>query len=67
MSNTNKLANQVKANLLKIEERERNRGRGFMNIMKEAWNDIYENSTMSAQTLRDDAAKFRKTNLYSVL
>ena len=60
MSNTNKLANQVKANLLKIEEHERNRGRGFMNIMKEAWNDIYENSTMSAQTLRDNAAKFRK-------
>ena len=50
----------MKANLLKIEEHERNRGRGFMNIMKEAWNDIYENSTMSAQTLRDNAAKFRK-------
>ena len=50
----------MKPNLLKIEERERNRGRGFMNIMKEVWNDIYENSTMSAQTLRDNAAKFRK-------
>ena len=28
--------------------------------MKEAWNDIYESSTMSAQTLRDNAAKFHK-------
>ena len=40
---TNKCTNQVKANLLKIEERERNRARGFMNIMKKVWDDIYEN------------------------
>ena len=33
-----------------------------MKRMKEAWDDIYENSTMSAQTLRDKAARFRKDN-----
>ena len=30
--------------------------------MKEAWNDTYENSIMSAQQLRDNAARFRKDN-----
>ena len=57
---TKNCKNQVKANLLKIEECERNRARGFMNIMKEVWDDIYENWTMSTQTFRDRAAKFRK-------
>ena len=52
----------MKVNLLKIEERERNRGRGFMKRMKEAWDDIYENSTISVHTLRDNAARFRKYN-----
>ena len=33
-----------------------------MNRMKEAWNDTYENSIMSAQQLRDNAARFRKDN-----
>ena len=28
--------------------------------MKEAWDDIYKNSTMSTQTLRDNAARFHK-------
>ena len=50
----------MKVNLLKIEERERNRDCGFMKRIKEAWDDIYENSTISAQTLRDNAARFRK-------
>ena len=50
-------------NLLKIEKRERNRGRGFMKSMKEAWDDIYKNSTTSTQKLRDNAARFRKDNL----
>ena len=43
----------MKANLLKIEECERNRGRRLMKRMKEAWDDLYENSinsVMSAQT-----------------
>ena len=33
-----------------------------MKRMKEAWDDIYESSTMSAQTLRDNVARFRKDN-----
>ena len=52
----------MKVNLLKIEERERNQGRGFMKRMKEAWDDTYKNSTNSAQTLRNNAARFRKDN-----
>ena len=49
----------MKVSLLKIEERERNQGCGFMKRIKEAWDDIYENSTINAQTLRDNAARFR--------
>ena len=52
----------MKVNLLKIEERERNRDRGFMKRIKEAWDDTYENSTISAQTLRNNAVRFRKDN-----
>ena len=63
LKSTHKWTTEMKVNLLKIEERERNRGRGFMKRMKEAWDDIYENSTISAQTLRDNAARFRKDNL----
>ena len=33
-----------------------------MKRMKEAWDDIYENLTMSAQTLRENAARFCKDN-----
>ena len=33
-----------------------------MKRMKEAWDDIYENSIMSVTTLRDNAARFRKDN-----
>ena len=62
LKSTHKWTTEMKVNLLKIEERERNRGRGFMKRMKEAWDDIYENSTISAQTLRDNAARFRKDN-----
>ena len=62
LKSTHKWTTEMKVNLLKIEERERNRGRGFMKKIKEAWDDIYENSTISAQTLRDNAARFRKDN-----
>ena len=62
LKSTHKWTTEMKVNLLKIEERERNRGRGFMKRIKEAWDDIYENSTISAQTLRDNAARFRKDN-----
>ena len=33
-----------------------------MKRMKEALDEIYENSTMSAQTLRENATRFRKGN-----
>ena len=55
-----KWANERKINLLRIEEQERSRGRGFMKRMKEAWDSIYEDKTMSAQCLGDNAARFRK-------
>ena len=38
-----------------------------MKRMKEAWDDIYENSIMSTQTLRDNAARFRKHNSFPSL
>ena len=37
---TNKSTTEIKLNLLKIEQRERNQGREFMKIMKEAWDAI---------------------------
>ena len=62
--------NEMKINLLRIEEQGRSRGRGFMKRMKEAWDAIYEEKPMSAQCLRDNAARFRKdkavTNLIEV-
>ena len=62
LNNTHKWTTEMKVNLLKIEERERNRGRRFMKRMKEAWDGIYKNSIMSAQTLRYNTARFRKGN-----
>ena len=62
LSNTNKWITKMKVNLLKIEERERNRGLRFLKKVKEAWNDIYQNSTMSKKTVRDNTAKFCKDN-----
>ena len=61
LNNTNKWTTEMKVNLLKVEEHERNRGRGFMKRMKEAWDDIYENSIMSAQTLRMNQLEVKKT------
>ena len=62
LKSTHKWTTEMKVNLLRIEERERNRDRGFMKKIKEAWDDIYENSTITAQTLRDNAARIRKDN-----
>ena len=62
LNNTHKWTTEMKVNLLKIEERERNRGRRFMKRMKEAWDGIYKNSIMSPQTLRYNAVRFRKGN-----
>ena len=60
LNNISKWKNEMKVSLLKIEERERNRGRGFVKRMKEAWDDIYKNSTMSTQTLKDNTGRFHK-------
>ena len=63
-----KWTNEMKINLLKIEESERKRGRGFMKRMKDAWDAIYGDKPMSAQTLRDNAVRFRKnSSLLSLL
>ena len=52
-SNANfKWTNDMKISLLKIEESERKRGRGFMKRMKEAWDAIYGDKPMSAHTSR---------------
>ena len=61
LNNTNKWTTEMKVNLLKIQKRERNRGRGLIKRMKEAWDDIYENSIMSTE--RDNAGRFCKDNL----
>ena len=62
--------NEMKINLLRIEEQERSRGRGFMKRMKKTWDAIYEEKPISAQCLRDNAARYRKdkvvTNLIEV-
>ena len=50
----------MKLNLLKIEKRERKKGRGFMKRIKDEWDIIYGNIPASAQNLRDNAASFRK-------
>ena len=55
-----KWTNEMKLNLLKIEERERKKGRGFMKRIKDEWDIIYGNIPLSTQALRDNAARFRK-------
>ena len=60
-----KWTNEMKINVLKIYQRERAKGRGFMKRMKEAWDMIYDDMPMSAQTLRDNAARFQKIKLCS--
>ena len=62
LKSNHKWTTEMKLKLLKIEKQERNRGCGFTRRIKEAWDGIYENSTISAQTLRDNAARFRKDN-----
>ena len=58
-----KWTNDIKINLLKIHHRER-KGRGFMRRMREAWDTIYDDMPIRAQTLRDNAARCQKTKLY---
>ena len=47
-------------NLLRIGDQERSKGRGFMKRMKEGWDSIYDDKPVSAQCLRDNAARIRK-------
>ena len=51
-----KWTNEMKINLLKIYERERKNGRGYMKRMEEEWNTTYSDKPTSAQILRDNAA-----------
>ena len=53
--------NEIKRNLLRIEEHRRSNGRRLMNEMKEAWNEVYEDIAMSAQTLEIIQQDFRRT------
>ena len=55
-----KWTNDMKINLLKIHHRETKKGRGFMRRMKEAWDTVYDDMPISAQTLRDNTARFQK-------
>ena len=48
LNNINKCTTEIKSIVLKIDRSENCRGQGFMKRMKEAWDDIYKNSTMSA-------------------
>ena len=50
----------MKVNLIKLEECERKQGRDFLKRLKEAWDAIYKDKPMSAQTLRNNIARFRK-------
>ena len=52
--------NEMNINLLRIEDQERSKGRGSMKRMKEAWDLIYDDKPLSAQCLRDNAARIRK-------
>jgi len=57
-----KWINETKINLLKIEERDRKRRRGFMKRMKEVWDAIYRDIPMSTSTLRDNAVRFHRNS-----
>ena len=48
LNNINKCTTEIKSIVLEIDRSENCRGQGFMKRMKEAWDDIYKNSTMSA-------------------
>ena len=59
----NKWTDEMKVNLLRIDERERKKGRGVMKRMKDEWDEIYGNNQMSTQTLRDNTVRFHKDKL----
>ena len=52
--------NEKKMFLVMIDEKERSKGRGFMKRMKEKWDEAYPTTPHSSQSLRDNAARFKK-------
>ena len=47
-------------NLVEIDRDERQKGRGFMQRIKQVWDDRFRDKTLTAQCLRDNAARFKK-------
>ena len=54
-------SNEMKARLVQMEQEERNKGRGFMSRLKTRWDDEFpQMHHISAQSLRDNANRFKK-------
>ena len=54
-------SNEMKARLVQMEQQERNKGRGFMSRLKTRWDDEFPQMRhISAQSLRDNANRFKK-------
>ena len=51
---------EIKVSLVKIDIHEREKGRGFMQRIKEVWDERYSGKQMTEQCLRDNAARFKK-------
>ena len=56
----NEWINEMKLELLKIDREERSKGRGFMKRIKERWDEKYPGLPVTAQCLRDNAARISK-------
>ena len=56
----NKWTNEMKLELLKIDREERSKGRRFMKRMKKRWDEKYPGLPVTAQCLRDNAARISK-------
>ena len=56
----NEWTNEVKLELLKIDREERSKLRGFMKQMKERWDEKYPGLLVTAQCLRENAARIGK-------
>ena len=54
-------SNEMKAKLVQMEQEERSKGRGFMSRLKIRWDDEFpQMHHISAQSLRDNANRFKK-------
>ena len=51
---------EMKVNLVKIDREERKKGKGFMQRIKEVWDDRCKDKPLTAQCQRDNAARFEK-------